>query len=69
MVIMMSEAQKRAVAKYSAKRQTKKIALDLYMDDEQEKWIFDNLEKLKKDKKFKSVFVEIFSEYFTRIVK
>lgn len=63
---MMSEAQKEAVARYSVKRQTKKVALDLYLDDKQEKWIFDNLEQLKKDKKFKSVFVEVFSEYFTR---
>lgn len=62
----VSDARKRAVAKYAVKRQTKQITLDLYLDDEKEKWIFENIAQLKKEKQFKSVFVEVFSEYLTK---
>lgn len=50
--------------KYKQARDTKTIRFDLYLDDPNEKQLFEILDQLKKDKKLKTVVVGLLNTYF-----
>lgn len=50
--------------KYKQARKTKTVRFDLYLDDPNEKALFEKLELLKKDKQLKQALVSALQNYF-----
>lgn len=50
--------------KYKQARETKTVRFDLYLDDPNEKALFEKLELLKKDKQLKQALVSALQNYF-----